>query len=549
MFRPFTVVTLGLGLAAMACAQAGPAGTGTVQTGTDQPRSGGRLNLRLSGDFTSFDTTLGAGRDPVIARHVRNRLLGYKTGPDVKYEDAVLGPELAERWEVSPDARTYTFHLRKGVKWHDLPPVNGRELTSADVKTSFDYWGRTGQFADKKMKASRVTDPIEGLEKITTPDPYTVVLSYRAPFVPLAHHMASAPSVIMPAELLEAEGGHPTHSVIGTGAYYLDEAAGQKGTRYVWRKHPGYFQAGKPYLDEFYQLLIPNEAAARAAFQVGQIDLFTEDITIQTGEEFAKANPNAVRYEYPMTRTGTLIFNERPGYLFADGRLRKAFSLALDRDEFIRTFSKGQGQWALTHSQPGMFTQEETKRILRHDPTEAARLVKEAGYANGVDIEARFSVNDPEESVSALQLVQAQMKKAGINLVLTPTEHTEFSNLRKDGKHQLFIYQTGNFTPEVDGALIPLQTRRDPSNYSGMEEPAFNVIAQKSRAETDPVKRKELVRQAIRFINEGYHAGQFLYVGVGLQFWHPYVKNYHPNGAADDGRSYMPKVEDIWVDK
>ena len=157
------VLMVGLGLAATACAQPVPPGTGTRQTGGDEPRYGGRLNVRLSGDFSSFDTTLGAGRDPVIARHVRSRLLGYKTGPDVKYEDAILGPELAERWEVSPDAKTYTFHLRKGVKWHDLPPVNGRELTSADVKTSFDYWGRTGQFADKKMKASRVTDPIEGL--------------------------------------------------------------------------------------------------------------------------------------------------------------------------------------------------------------------------------------------------------------------------------------------------------------------------------------------------------------------------------------------------
>ncbi len=513
MFKPLIVLMAGLGLAAMACAQPVPVGTGTTQR-EDEPRYGGRLNLRLSGDYSSFDTTLGAGRDPVIARHVRNRLLGYKTGPDVKYEDAIIGPELAERWEISPDARTYTFHLRHGVKWHDLPPVNGRELTSADVKTTFDYWGRTGPFANKKMKASRVTDPIEGLEKLETPDPYTVILRYKAPFVPLTHHMATAPHVIMPKELLEMEGGHPPDFVIGTGAYYMDQPSNQKGTRYVWKKHPNYFQAGKPYLDEFYGLLIPNEAAARAAFQVGQIDLFTEDITLQTGEEFAKANPNAVRYEYPMTRTGTLVFNQRPGYLFADERLRKAFSLAMDRDEYIRTFSKGKGQWTLTYAQPGMFTQEETKRILRYDPAEAARLVKEAGYPNGVDIEARFSTSDPEEGVTALQLVQAQMKKVGMNLVLTPTDHTEFSNLRKQGQHQLFIYQTGNFTPEVDGTLTTLMLRTDPTNYSGMDDPAFNVLAAKQRAETDPAKRKGMIRDAIRYLNEHYHVGQFLYLSL-----------------------------------
>src|SRR5581483_9068816 len=99
----------------------------------------GRINIRLSGDFSSFDTTTGAGRDPYIARHARDRLVDYKTGPDLKWADAVMIPELAERWEVSPDAKTFTFSLRKGVKWHNLPPVNGRELTSADVKANVEY--------------------------------------------------------------------------------------------------------------------------------------------------------------------------------------------------------------------------------------------------------------------------------------------------------------------------------------------------------------------------------------------------------------------------
>src|SRR3989442_11722605 len=126
MFRRTIVFLAGLGIAATACAQ--PVGTGPGQPAADGPRQGGRLNLRLSGDYTSFDTTLGAGRDPYIARHVRNRLLDYKSGPGLKYEDAILEPELAARWEVSPDAKTFTFHLHQGVRWHNLAPVNGREL-------------------------------------------------------------------------------------------------------------------------------------------------------------------------------------------------------------------------------------------------------------------------------------------------------------------------------------------------------------------------------------------------------------------------------------
>ena len=546
MFKP--LFPLFLLLAALACGQ--PAATGGTQPGAaEEPRYGGRLNIRLSGDFTSFDTTAGAGRDPYIARHARNRLVNYKTGPELKWDEAVMIPELAERWEVSPDAKTFTFYLRKGVKWHDLAPVNGRELNSADVKSSVEYWGRLGQFADKKMRASRVTEPTEGLERIEAPDQYTVRMSYKEPFVPLVHQMSRAPMAILPRELLELEGGHPGARVIGTGPYWLDETAGQKGTRYVWRKHQSFWQEGRPYIDEVYQLLVPAEAAAQAAFKTGQVDLYTEDISLKQGDEFARSNPNAVRYEYPMNRTGSLIWNERPGYLFSDARLRKAMSLGIDRDEFNRTFFKGRGQWAMADGQPGLFTEEEVKKILRYDPTEAARLVRETGFPNGLDVETRFSTSDPEESVSAVQLAQAQLKKVGINLVLTPTQHTEFSNLRRDGRHQLFIFQSGNYSADLDSTLASRTSVKDPTNYSGMEVPAFNAIVQRQRAETDPAKRKDMVRDAIRYISENHHQGIALGIGVGVMFWQPYVKGYYPNGPADEGRTYMPKVEEVWLAK
>lgn len=546
MFRPLVVVLIGVGIAAMACVQ--PASPGAVQTSTNEPRYGGQLNLRLSGDFVSFDTTLGAGRDPNIAELGRNSLLGYKVGPGIKYEEAILQPELAEKWEVSSDARSYTLTLRKGVKFHNLPPVNGREMTSADIKAAFEYWSRTGPYKDRKLPPSRIVAPVDGLDKIETPDKYTVVLRYKEAFAPFLSTVATPPSSIFPQEMLEGS-PPPQDRTIATGPFWLDLSAGQKGTRYVWKKNSDYWDAGKPYLDEVRQLYIQDSGTAAAAFQTQQIDMFTEDIGIREGEEIAKANPNAVRFENPNPRMGTLVFNERSGYLFNDVRLRKAFSLALDRDEFIKTFSNGKGQWALTNSQPGMFTPEETKQLLRYDPAEAARLVKEAGYADGVNVDTIFSNQDGEALATRLQLAQAQMKKVGINLTLKPLENTDFVAKRKNGEHQLFIFQSGNITPDLDSTLITLTSIKDPTNYSGTNDAGFNALALAQRKEVDANKRKDIVKQAIRYINEHYLVGQFLFLGVGVQFWHPYVKGNYPNGAADDGRSYMPRTQYVWLEK
>ena len=129
--KPRFLFTIGM-IATLGCTQAGP----VTQTpaASDQPRSGGRLNLRVLNEVQSFDPSIGAGRDPSVSNLGHARALDYKSGPEVKWEDLVLTPVLAERWSVSPDAKTYTFNLRKGLKFHDLPPVNGRELTSEDVR-------------------------------------------------------------------------------------------------------------------------------------------------------------------------------------------------------------------------------------------------------------------------------------------------------------------------------------------------------------------------------------------------------------------------------
>src|SRR5437588_5845360 len=123
---------------------------------TPAAKYGGTVRATVQYDLTDLDPT-GPLRavSTTVTPLVYNTLLGTSSGPDVSWGERTVAPELAERWEVSADAKTYTFHLHQGVRFADLPPVNGRELTSQDALLSYQYWDRSGPFAERKLPASR----------------------------------------------------------------------------------------------------------------------------------------------------------------------------------------------------------------------------------------------------------------------------------------------------------------------------------------------------------------------------------------------------------
>jgi hypothetical protein len=149
----------------------------TASSGT--PKSGGIARLRVTNDPFDWDMSFAGKSIPNDYGQdlAYDSLLAFKHGPGIDFGASILQPNLAEKWET-PDAITYTFHLRQGVKFANLPPVNGRELTSADIKWSYEYWSRTGQFKDKQLPPSQYASYFEGITGIQTPDPYTVVVTF-----------------------------------------------------------------------------------------------------------------------------------------------------------------------------------------------------------------------------------------------------------------------------------------------------------------------------------------------------------------------------------
>src|SRR5205814_1569121 len=134
--------------------------------------------------------------------------------------------------------------------------------------------------------------------------------------------------------------------------------ASQNGTRWVFKKNQSYWQPGKPYFDEVVELVIKENATALAAFQTKQLDVIDSIRTASTADDIARANPGAVRFEGLNPSPTNIYINSRTAPM-NDLRVRKAFSLALNRDEFIKAFGAGKGAWALAGGLPDTFTQEE----------------------------------------------------------------------------------------------------------------------------------------------------------------------------------------------
>ena len=535
----------GAGFALAACGGAkSPSQAGGGSASTGKPHSGGIVSVNVQTDPFDWDLSY-------VGKSVPNSngtslayegLLTLKRGPDVKFGELVIQPKLADKWEA-PDAQTYTFHMRPNVNFANLAPVNGRPVTSADAVWSYEYWSRTGSIAGKKLPQSQFDWFFEGVDSIQAPDASTVVVRFKQPFAPFLSYSASDYNPVVPHEIFDQDGNFKNR-IAGSGPYQIDTAASQKGSRWVWKKNPSYWNAGLPYIDEVHWIVMKDTATAMAAFQTKQLDWLGGDILdFQQATTLKASYPSATQFANLSPNPLHVYMNIRSGPL-ADVRVRQAISLAMDRDEFIRTINGGQGGWALAGAFPDTFTQEEVKQIVPHDPQKAKQLLAAAGFGNGLELEFTYPGNDyGDVFIAEMQLLQAQLKPAGINLSLKNQDKAEFSNNKKIGKFVITLAPKGSLEGDIDSYLFATFYSKSKANYGGSNDPKLDDFLLTQRREADPVKRKDLVRQAVKYANETAQALAVSY-GMTYEFAQPWLKGYTPQF----GLFGHPQPES-WLDK
>lgn len=506
------------------------------------PTTGGQVSLSTPTDPFDLDPTSGEQNSRQILPMVYDSLLAVKTGPDVKYNDLVLQAGLADKWETS-DGQNFTFHLHPGAAFANLAPVNGRAVTSADVKWSLEYVARIGDFKNNKaLKPALYSEMFAGMSSIDTPDANTVVVHFDAPYVPFLAYTTADWTPVLPHDIYDADGNF-SNRAIGSGPWQLDTASSQKGSHWLLKRNPTYFKQVRPYIDSVNWLVLPDSATQSAAFTTHQIETLPGEggsLNSQTVQQIRKDDPSAVQVSYLNPSSGILYWNTRHPPL-SDERIRHAISLCIDRDELIKTLSgEGQGQWSLAACLPGVFTDQEVHQMLPIDPTQAAQLVSAAGYPNGAPVNMTVNTEGGQFGITLTQLVQAQLKRGNINVTIDPATRA-VDNQRRHSLNFQLSYTPKNLTLDIDSYLVGEFYSKSAHNYMGINDPALDKLVLAQRSETDPAKRTALIRQAVTYINAHSYALAFYYP-TNYMFWWPNLKNFAPNWGAN-----APQLVNSWL--
>ena len=382
--------------------KAGGLALGALSVGTpalgQTPKSGGTL--------ISAQTTEATGLDPqLVPAFSRSRRSPLMYNQLVRFDaDMNPVPELAESWDVSKDGLTWTFRLRQGVKFHD-----GQELTSADVKFTFD------RLVEKSPgKGDFVT-----VDKIEPTGKYAIKFVTKEPFAGLLAALGSFWGFII-SEAGIKQHGDLNKAALGTGPFMLTDWKVEQ--QMVLKRHPGYFRKGQPYVDELILRIIPDESNIVAALRTGQI----QHAFIEDNKNFNLLKDEKTLTGYRSSRLGYdfVNINASRGPL-KDVRVRQAISWAVDRAQVMRVATAGFGRLTAPATAPmkqWQIPEEQWMRFYKPDPDKAKKLLADAGFANGFTVKLGVIPTFPT-MVSGAPVVAAQLKKVGITAEIENVEY------------------------------------------------------------------------------------------------------------------------------
>jgi peptide/nickel transport system substrate-binding protein len=507
-----------------------------------QPKHGGILHVR-GYDPVHFDhhLTLNARTNTTLS-FVHSTLLRYKVGADIAPGTFTVEPHLAEGWE-EPDDLTYVFHLRRGVKWHNKPPLDGRELVADDVKFTFD------RFLNEKANVLRYL--LEPVKRVEVVDRYTVKFVLKEPFVWLEDRLASTSGmwIIAPEAVQKFGDLKKPESAIGTGPFILERY--EPNVKTVFRRNPEYFREGQPYIDGVEWLVLDDESTGLAMYRTGQIDCGPApwwSVRQADLESLKKSHPHLMYRDFLSIVTGgiTMRTDQPP---FNDVRVRRAISQALDRQGIIEAVAlrgeatpaigRGLAEWSLPVEKLGAGAQ-----YYQYNPKEAKRLLAEAGYPKGFKTQLAVNSGLGHDLVDSAQMVQGYLKDVGIEAELRLQEYGAYMATTFQGKYEGMVYGPTTGARDPDEPLYTRYAPDQPLNRGYVNDPKMIAMLKEERRARDLETRRKIIYEFQR-----YEAEQQYYVYTNSSMftgsWQPYVKNYAPNQTFD----YGSRAAALWLDR
>jgi peptide/nickel transport system substrate-binding protein len=514
-------VALVLALVLSACGQSAPPAASSTATATATTAAGavtgGTFRFGQSGDITVLDPwNVTDGNSLLVTRQIFESLVDYEpTGFKIV-------PKLAETWSVSPDGKTWTFNLRKGVKFHDGTDFNAdavvlnfkRAMNTKDpyrgkpIGDEYAYWPDQWNGFD--------ADSI--ITKVEAKDPNTVLFTTKTGFGPFLANMAMPTfPIVSPKSIKDDVDGWMTvntKGAAGTGPFLIKPGAWQKGQQITLEKNPTYWAKDKdgkalPYLDKVVFRFIAEESARVAELRAGSVDAIRDFSPASIPTIKADANLQIVpRPSFNIAYLG-LNFTIKP---FDNINVRKAVAMAVDKQAIVQAIYAGEAKAASQFLVPGMLGYDESvAEFYKFDQAAAKKLLADAGFPNGFTTElwympvSRPYYPDPKKIAEAFA---SDLAKIGITATLKTQDWAPYRKDARANKFSLWLLGwTGDngdpdnflnvfFHPEVkDGKDTPVRE-------GGWSSPPAWELLRNAQVETDATKRADLYKQVSKLVQQ-----------------------------------------------
>ena len=505
----------------------------------EEPRYGGTLVIpQPYSEFISMDPIrIGAGRAEDI-QVIIQALEGL-----VKLDLVALKPvpALAERWEISDDLLTYTFYLRRGVKFH-----HGREVTVHDVKYSFERLMDPEEAAVpikilENVKGvdefrAGIADHISGIKVL---DDYTVQITLEEVDVDFLYKLAEPGASIVPKEEVERLGADFGRTPVGTGPFRFVSWVGDVITLEAFEDYWG----GRPYLDRLIWKLMLEPGAREAGFRAEELDL-----TILTGPQYVTFREDPLYRDYVVTVpelwTRNIFFNLEWGP-FRDRRVRQAFNYAIDRATIVEKYLLGTAYPATGWSQLASPAFNPELKGYEFNPERARQLLEEAGYGDGFTVEIMGHPTHPAWGIPAVEAIMPYLEAVGIHVIPVPLESAARLHRRNTGDFQAGITSSGGkASPLLHLGMFHSTVKRADGNFPAYNNPRFDHYIDLARKEPDFEKRMELLRKAEEILVEDAPVWFFNY-NKAVMVHQPWVHGLQPV-ALDLVYQHFDRV---WIDE
>ena len=476
----------------------------------------------------------------------------------------VAAGQLAESWEISPDGRTYTFHIRKGVHWHNKAPMNGRELTAQDIEYNYHrIWGL----------GSGYTEPLPGslleaigTESVTATDQWTVEFKLKEPNPGALHKiMVVHIGFILPREVIEQHGDiSDWRNFVGTGPYELTDWV--QGTSITHTRNPDYWgfdekypQNRLPYTDKLVGLFIMEEATRLAGLRSGRIDFLgfpagvSDIVSADVLDSLRKTDPEIDLVPWwDRSENSVALDTTKPP--FDDIRVRKAMQIALDLQTINDTYYKGTAMWKpqgpVGEGLKGYYTPfdewpDEVKKNYAYDPERARQLLAEAGYPDGFETALVWS---SEGDLGYAEIAAGYWKAIGVDVEIRGMDRPQLIPLLTGGDY-------GGMAGAVTGwshpyGAVPVLRNNGHStsiwNIPSFKDDELDAMIEAGESAASLAEEQRLAREADMYMIEkhvylwGPKAGKYMAV-------QPWVEGY--NGEVHFGGQHrLPILARLWID-